>query len=107
MIEKSAVELLAGTPKACRFEGTSHTAYFCEDCGTYVWSAYSGRFGACWFVRVGTLDEPDACPPGVHIFTSSKQPWVIIPEGVPQFHELYALDAVWTKAGLARLKAAG
>ena len=59
VIEKSTVELLSGTPKACRFEGTSQTAYFCEHCGTYLWSAYSGHFDACWFVRVGTLDEPN------------------------------------------------
>ena len=106
VIEQFALELLSGAPKACRFEGTSHTAYFCEDCGTYVWSQYAGRFQACRFVRVGTLDQPNACPPGVHIFTSSKQPWVVIPEGVPQFPELYALDAVWPEASLERLNAA-
>ena len=107
LIEKGQLELLSGTPKACQFEGTSQTAFFCEDCGTYVWSAYTGRFEACWFVKVGTLDEPDARPPDVHICTSSKQPWVVIPEGTLQFPELYALDEVWTEAGLERLKAAG
>jgi hypothetical protein len=30
------------------------------------------------FVRVGTLDEPDRLPPDIHIFTASKQPWVVI-----------------------------
>ncbi|MGB8326333.1 MAG: GFA family protein [Steroidobacteraceae bacterium] len=35
------------------------------------------------FVRVGTLDEPDRLPPDIHIFTSAKQPWVILPPGTP------------------------
>mgnify|MGYP003297728319 CR=1 FL=1 len=33
------------------------------------------------FVRVGTLDDPDRLPPDIHIFTASKQPWVVLPPG--------------------------
>ena len=28
---------------------------------------------------MGTLDEPDLLPPDIHIFTASKQPWVVLP----------------------------
>ena len=38
-----------------------------------------GAGDAMRFVRVGTLDEPDRLPPDIHIYTSSKQPWVVIP----------------------------
>jgi hypothetical protein len=33
------------------------------------------------FVRVGTIDNPDLCPPDIHIYTSSKLPWVTLPTG--------------------------
>ncbi len=106
VVEKAAVALLSGAPRAAHFEGTRHTAYFCDDCGTYVWSEYAGGLGACWFVRVGTLNDPGSCPPDVHIFTSTKQAWVVLPEGVPQFDEFYDLKSVWPKAALDRLRAA-
>ena len=49
------------------------------------------------FVRVGTLDAPDRHPPDVHIFTASKQPWVVLPPGALAFEEYYE-----SAAGLAR-----
>ncbi len=30
------------------------------------------------FVRVGTLDELDRLPPDIHIFTASKQAWLVL-----------------------------
>ena len=48
-----------------------------------MWSNYPGAGDAVRFVRVGTLDNPDAMPPDIHIFTMSKQPWVVLPEGTP------------------------
>ena len=57
----------------------------CPACRIAVWSHYSGFGPAVDFVRVGTLDNPDALSPDVHIFTASKQPWVVIPTGVPSF----------------------
>jgi hypothetical protein len=57
------------------------------------------------FVRVGTLDNPDALPPDVHIFTSSKQPWVVLPPGVPTFAEYYDRERLWPAASLARRRA--
>jgi len=41
---------------------------------TELWSNYPQAGPAVRFVRVGTLDDPDRCPPDIHIFTSSKQP---------------------------------
>ena len=54
------------------------------------------------FVRVGTLDEPDRWPPDVHIFTQSRQPWVVLPAGVPAFAEYYKSAELWPAASLAR-----
>jgi hypothetical protein len=54
------------------------------------------------FVRVGTLDDPDRLPPDIHIFTSTKQPWVVLPPGVPAVPEFYDLAAQWPPESLAR-----
>ena len=54
------------------------------------------------FVRVGTLDQPDLLPPDIHIFTSSKQPWVVLPRGTPAVKEYYDRAKYWPKASLKR-----
>ena len=55
----------------------------CPKCRIAVWSHYAGAGPLLSFVRVGTLDDPDRLPPDIHIFTASKQPWVMIPPGMP------------------------
>ena len=57
------------------------------------------------FVRVGTLDQPSRLPPDVHIFTSTKQPWVALPVGTPAFEEFYRRSEVWPAESLARREA--
>ena len=54
------------------------------------------------FIRVGTLDEPDRCPPDIHIFTSSKQPWVVLPPGARAVPEYYSSKSEWPAESLAR-----
>jgi hypothetical protein len=54
------------------------------------------------FVRVGTLDEPDRLPPDIHIFTSSKQPWVVLPSEMPAVKEYYERADYWPKESLER-----
>jgi hypothetical protein len=53
----------------------------------------------------GTLDEPDHVPPDIHIFTSSKQPWVVPPEGARAVPEYYDRRQVWSADSLARREA--
>lgn len=76
----------------------------CPMCKVAVWSNYNmnGLRELIRFVRVGTLDDPDRCPPDVHIFTRSKQPWVGIPDGAMQADTFYAYDATWTPESLQR-----
>jgi hypothetical protein len=57
------------------------------------------------FVRVGTLNDPDRLPPDIHIYTSSKQSWVILPEGTPAVPEYYDRKEYWPEESLARRKA--
>ena len=57
------------------------------------------------FVRVGTLDEPTALPPNVHIYTRSQLPWVTLPADVPAFEAYYDSKKLWPSDSLARRKA--
>jgi hypothetical protein len=53
-------------------------------------------------VRVGTLDEPARLPPDIHIFTSTRQPWVQLPPGVPAVLEYYRAAERWPRESLER-----
>jgi hypothetical protein len=105
MIEADRVELLNGevdvvlTPSA---SGKGQKIARCPTCRIAVWSNYAGAGDAVRFVRVGTLDEPDRLPPQVHIFTASKQPWVVLPEGTPAFAEYYKASEIWPRESLER-----
>jgi len=81
--------------------GRPHGVDRCTKCGTALWSEYGG-IAALRFVRVGTLDDPTAVAPTVHIYTRSKQPWVALPEGVPAFEAYYDATQVWPAESLAR-----
>ena len=105
MIESDRVELLQGdvetldTPSA---SGKGQRIVRCLRCRVALWSHYAGMGTLASFVRVGTLDDPDRFPPDIHIFTSSKQPWVVLPEGVPAVPEYYDREAFWPRASLER-----
>ena len=58
------------------------------------------------FVRVGTLNNPNLCPPDIHIFTSSKQSWVELNESVPIVEEYYRRSAIWSEQSVKRYKRA-
>jgi hypothetical protein len=84
--------------------GRPHGVDRCTACGTAVWSEYGG-IAALRFVRVGTLDDPGACPPDVHIYTRSKLPWVTLPPGIPSFEAYYDAKTLWPAASLERRRA--
>jgi hypothetical protein len=105
MIEADRVQLLNGevdlvlTPSQ---SGKGQKIARCPHCRVAVWSNYAGGGDAVRFVRVGTLDEPDRLPPDIHIFTASKQPWVVLPPGAPAVPEFYSLPERWPPESLAR-----
>lgn len=105
MIEADRVELLSGDPEMVRTpsnSGKGQNIWRCPDCKIAVWSNYSGSGDRVRFMRVGTLDNPDALPPDIHIFTSSKQPWVILPADVPVIAEYYDRKDYWPEESLRR-----
>jgi hypothetical protein len=108
MIEANRVVLLSGTPEVVNTpsnSGKGQRISRCPTCRIAVWSNYAGAGDAIRFVRVGTLDNPDRLPPDIHIFTSSKQPWVLLPEGTPAVPEFYDRTKYWPAESLARRQA--
>jgi hypothetical protein len=67
-----------------------------------LWSHYGGAGEAVKFLRVGTLDDPDRCPPDIHIFTGSRQPWVDLSDGAPVVEEFYRRSEYWPAASIER-----
>jgi len=94
---------IVDTPSA---SGKGQKVVRCPECQIAVSSHYGGGGDKFHFLRVGTMDERADVAPDVHIYTSTKQPWVTLPEGVPEFAEFYNPGEVWSAETLTRWKAA-
>lgn len=106
--EASNIELLSGElriDQAPSPSGRGQTIHRCAACGTRMWSNY-GTPDVIRFVAAGTLDEPAAITPDIHIFTRSKLPWITLPEGALAVPEFFDARSVWPPESLARWKAA-
>src|SRR5262249_5674968 len=106
--EANRVDLLSGEPCPHAMptdSGRPHNVYRCPQCGTAIWSEYGG-VTKLRFVRVGTLDDPAALPPDVHIYTRSKLPWVMLPDGIPAFAAYYRASELWPSESLERRRVA-
>lgn len=105
LYEADRVTHLAAEPEIVvtpSLSGKSQRIARCDACRVAVWSNYPQAGAAVRFVRVGTLDDPDRLPPDIHIFTSSKQPWVTLPPGARAVPEFYDLETVWPPESLER-----
>jgi hypothetical protein len=58
---------------------------FCPRCGTTIFSRResAGIIG----LTSGSLDDPSLFRPQLHMWTASKQPWVKLDDGLPQYAE--------------------
>ena len=109
MIETERVKPLRGRPlleTIPSFSGKGQEVARCPDCMVALWSHYAGGGLTFAYVRVGTLDDPDRLPPDIHVFTASKQPWVVIPEGSRAVPEFYRRSEVWSEESLERRRVA-
>src|SRR5207253_1546020 len=108
LIEADRVDILAGQPEVIDTpsnSGRGQKIARCPACRIALWSNYAGAGNALRFVRVGTLDDPDRLPPDIHIFTSTKQPWLVLPPGSRAVAEYYDRDRYWPAASLERRRA--
>lgn len=108
LIETALVQLdgqpeLVWTPSA---SGKGQEIARCPACRVALYSHYAGAGRLFAFVRVGTLDRPGDCPPDIHIFTSTKLPWYVLPPGVPAVPDYYDRTSHWPSWALRRRAAA-
>ncbi|KAL2385321.1 hypothetical protein RJZ90_001391 [Blastomyces dermatitidis] len=110
LIEADRVTLLQGdngesnlevinTPSA---SGFGQQISRCKSCRVAVWSTYGGSGPIVRFVRAGTLDQASLVSPDVHIYTTTKAPWLTFPDNVPVLEEFYVLEQKWPEESLAR-----
>jgi hypothetical protein len=107
MIESQFVEVLEGDVVMTHIpseSGRGQDIAGCPACLVGLWSYYSSLGDKISFLRVGTLANPDLMPPDIHIYTNSKQPWVIIPDDVPSVPEYYNRNDCWPEESLLRRK---
>ena len=109
LFEADRVSLLQGevvlvhTPSA---SGRGQRIARCPACHVALWSHYPGGGDAIRFIRVGTLETPGRVTPDVHIYTSTRLPWVRLPEGARAFAEFYDPRQEWPADTMARYRAA-
>ena len=68
-------------------------------------AVYAALLALLWWGQERLLFLPDRLPPEIHIFTASKQPWVILPPDTPAVPDYYDRRLVWSAESLARGKA--
>ena len=79
-------------------QGNTNTRYSCASCGNIIYGIGDINSELAK-LQAGTLEDTSAVEPEVHIWTSRKQPWLTLPDGVPLF-------ATQPENGLALLQAA-
>ena len=104
-IEKKFVEADHSLPKFHRLTAGTPVIRMTSTSGTRLWSHYHRAPGNTLLLRAGTLDDPVAVTPDVHIFTRSKLPWFDLPRGARAFDGMYKLADVWPEEKRARLRA--
>jgi hypothetical protein len=105
LIETDRVEILTGKPVTVRTvsaSGAGQDIVRCPECRVALWSHYGGLRDLMAFIRVGTLNDPAQCPPDIHIFTSTKLPWVELSDHVPVVAEYYRRSSFWPADSLKR-----
>ena len=106
LVEADCVKVLSGEPQPVdtpRDDGSVQRVFRCPSCQVAVFSEYG--WPELLFVRVGTLDEPSAVRPDVHIFARSRVPWVTLPDDTPAFDVYYDSRELWPASSLERLDA--
>ena len=108
-IERKFVEASGAEPVAFAMppgnSGKPHDVMRCGKCGTALWNKYHAAPGDTVLLCAGSLDNPAAITPDVHIFTRSKAPWLELPKDARVFEAYYKTSEVWSPESLARWKA--
>lgn len=108
LIETDRVTVLSGEPKEVPIpspSGRGQIILRCPICRIAVWSHYAGNGHRLAFVHAGTLDDAGRIEPDIHIYTSTKVPWFVLPSEKPAVPEYYRESDVMTPENRARMAA--
>lgn len=109
VIEVDRIEVSRGEPAVVTLpspSGAGQKVMRCPACQVALWSHYLAGSPALAYVRMGTLDTTRHIVPDVHIYTATKQDWVVLPDGVPAFEGFYRPSAFLPPERYARFRAA-
>lgn len=107
LIESNALRLLQGNPECIdtpSHSGLGQRVWRCPDCHVALYSHYKGFKSVVSFVRVGTLDKSAACQPDIHIYTSTRVPWVTLSDDARAVPEYYSMREVWSADSIERYR---
>lgn len=107
LIERDCLEVEGATETVTlpTASGKGQEVVRCAACKVALFSHYGGAGRLMAFVRVGTLEAPQLCPPDVHIYTASRLPWVPLEPAVPAFEGYYDARRQWPEAAQVRFRA--
>jgi hypothetical protein len=97
VIEFNMMEVTEGTAEFWKVpadSGRVHWVARCPKCATALWNEWGSK-PIARYVRVGVMDEPNAFPPGAHIYVRSKQPWLTITGDLPASNAYYDAEKIW------------
>jgi hypothetical protein len=72
--------------------GATSLNHHCPRCFSRIYNTNSSRPGLA-IVRAGTVDGGEHLSPMLHIFTSTKQPWIDLPEDVDVYSDQAPMEA--------------
>ena len=64
--------------------GSAVHRWFCRNCGSGIYLESEADPGYV-FIKVGSLNDANWVTPEMHIYTATKQPWINISDGLPQY----------------------
>jgi hypothetical protein len=94
---------ISSTTKLQAGSGKSVQMFFCNKCGSYIYSDYESAIGRL-NVRTKTLEKSEEFPPQAHIFTKDKDEWVNLLNFNNCFEKMYDPKDTWPKESLSRIK---
>jgi hypothetical protein len=81
VLPSNSLEILSGEPVAASrtlASGAVSTFWSCRGCNSRLWSERSDRPGQG--LRAGTLDDTTWVRPVAQFWTTSAQPWALVPD---------------------------
>ena len=105
LIETDRVEVLAGSPQPVDAPATTAASSGSSAARCARWRCSASTAIPASASSAPARSTTAAVAPDVHIYTRSKVPWVVLPDGVPRLRRLLQDPELWPPASLERLDA--